>query len=447
MRVFRFPGGDRPRRGGRRSRVRFSVCAAALTLAVAGAGLGALTGTAGPAAASGTGCASPVAQPVGPFSIASNHRTVLDSKGRPFISYGTTVPGLAQANFSPQDPQPYVQSVVDGKDIPKIDATADVWCGNTVRLQVSQYDVTPDGSTCDTTFLTDALDAEVHAGEAKGLAVVVNDTTESDPQDNSERDPTTATFTFWNCVSQHTESWPGGVEYGQDPQVIFDIFNEPRADGCSSANGPYDMNLWRNGGTYTGCGQTDIKYQGMDAVVYHIREDGATNLLWAEGPGAARTLAGLTPAGGPSYLLTDKLNKVVYAIHHPVVGPGDPAGSATWWKEFGYLVDLPAATGTAPVVSGEWTNESATANGTNYCWSDAPTSVPAYLSYLQKLGVGMSAYQLADDSLLTANPPAWTETTNYTAAPWNSAYCTSYKSGQPLLGAGADILAWFQRQD
>lgn len=423
--------------------------------ALALAGLAPLVLSAGPGVASATpaataaGCSKPVVTPVGPFTIQSDHRTVKDSNGHLFISYGTTVPGLASPTFA-KDPGSFVTSVVKEKDIPKIDETSSQWCGNTVRLQVSQYNVTANGSTCDTKFLDEALDAEVHEAESKNMVAVINDTTESDPGSNTtERDPTTATFTFWKCVAEHTEDWSGGVKYGQDPQVIFDVFNEPRADGCTGngghgPNGPYDMGLWRNGGTFTGCGQTDAKYQGMDAVVYHIRDDGATNLLWVEGPGNGNSLAGLTPGGGKSYLITDKLNRIVYAIHHPYASATTPADSATWWKEFGYLIDHPAATGVAPVVSGEWTNFTANTADKPYCWLNAPTSVRDYLGYLQTLGVGMSAYQLSSGYLLKPDG----QPTNYTDAPWKSSYCT-YSSGArpPLLGAGADILAWFQSQD
>ena len=414
------------------------------------AGSGLLTVSAQPVAAA-TGCSSPVVRPAGPFSIQADKRTVKDSNGRVFISYGTTVPGLSSPTFS-SDPN-FVTNVVDDKDIPKINATHDTWCGNTVRLQVSQYNVTPDGSSCDAGFLSQALDAEVKAAEDDGMAVVINDNTESDALSSVERDPTKSTFKFWTCVDQHKETWSGGTAYGQDPQLIFDVFNEPRADACTGngghgPNGPYDMNLWRNGGTYTGCGQNGVQYQGMDAVVYHIRQDGPQNLLWAEGPGTGNSLAGLTPADGTNYLITDSLNRVVYSIHHPYASAATPANSTTWWNEFGYLIDHPASTGVAPVVAGEWTNFTAATLDHPYCWTDAPTSVPAFLSYLQKLGVGLSAYQLSGGYMLKANGPPWSDTTNYTDVPWKSSYCT-YTSGSrpPLLGAGADVLSWFQSRN
>ncbi|MHB1875192.1 MAG: cellulase family glycosylhydrolase [Streptosporangiaceae bacterium] len=388
-----------------------------------------------------TGCGSHQARPLGPFRILADRHTVVDRTGRPFISYGLTVPGLSQPNYA-ANPSGFVRGVVRAKDIPKINAIADVWCGNTVRLQVSQYDVTPNGRTCDYGFLRRALDVEVHRAEKDHLVVVINDNTESDPAQAVERDPTTATFTFWRCVARHREHWLGGVRYGSDPQVIFDIFNEPRADSCNQKAHPYtinpfDLNLWRNGGTYSGCGQEGVRYQGMDAVVYHIRQDGAQNLLWVEGPGYADTLSGLTPKNGPSYLITDRLNKVVYAIHHPYTYKWIAPRTKYWYLDFGYLIKRD----TAPVVEGEWTNFTPKVFSHAYCWPDAPVQVPYFLGYLARLGIGLNGYQLAAGTLLTSNGPPWTNTTNY--AGWRRAYC-QLSTRPPLKGAGSDLLGWFR---
>lgn len=408
------------------------------------------------AAAYGTGCKYPVVTHAGPFRIAADNRTVTDADGRPFISYGTTVPGLADPAFG-TNPN-YVTNIVHRQDIPKIDATASVWCGNTVRFQVSQHNVTqnttPDGGGCDASFLNQALDPEVRRAEADGLVVVINDQTESDSLavrglTQRELDPTRATFAFWHCVTGHHESWSGGKTYAQDPQVVFDIFNEPRADACSKdngPNGPYDLNLWRNGGPSDGICDPVVDYQGMNAIADRIRvRDKADNLLWVEGPGNGDSLADLTT-------LDADLAPIVYSIHHPYVSARTPANPATWWKEFGYLVDRADPAGVAPVVVGEWTNYTASATSRNPpCWRDAPTSVPRFLAYLQMLGVGMNAYQLTgppDGHLLKAER-AWTDTTNYTDAAWNPDFC-SYRGVGPVppdLGAGALIRAWFQRQD
>ena len=439
----------------------------ALALAPPAAAATAATSATAAPAATAAGCARPVAHPQGPFKIASDHRTVENANGTPFVSYGTTVPGLSQSNFA-TDPS-YVKTVVDSKDVPKINATAQHWCANTVRLQVSQHDVTQnttvDNGSCTTSageaFLNQALDKEVQTAEARKLAVVINDQTESDPLSTQEKDPTKATFTFWNCVTAHKESWGSGRTYAQDPNVIFDIFNEPHADAGCATYPHYNMKLWRNGGQGT-CGPDQPKYQGMDAVAYHIRVyDHATNLLWVEGPGYANTLAGMDRGCAPaaSCLITADLGPVVYSFHHPQISSASQANSTTWWDDFGYLVNHAEASGQAPVVAGEWTNfdawlppSSLKTNQTYapYCWHGAPASVGNFLGYLQKIGVGMSAYQLAPPYLIKA-AGKWTDTLNYTDHSWSDSYC-SYTKGQPAsvpppLGAGADILSWFQREN
>jgi hypothetical protein len=84
------------------------------------------------------------------------------------------------------------------------------------------------------------------------------------------------------------------------------------------------------------------------------------------------------------------------------------------------------------------------------CWSDAPTSVPSFLSYLSSIGVGLSAYQLDAPTagyLLKASGQ-FTNTTNYTDAAWLPTYCKySTSAPPPLLAAGSLIRKWFQQQN
>ncbi len=436
--------------------------AALLAVAAAAVPSPAAAATARTAADAAAGCSHPVARPQGPFRIAAGNRAVLSAGGTPFVSYGTTVPGLSQPTFAAGQAS-FVTGVVRGKDIPKISATARQWCGNTVRLQVSQHDVTqnttPQNGSCASpaalAFLARALDPEVRAAEAAGLAVVINDQTESDPLAREEKDPTGATLVFWDCVARHRETWGRHLSYAQDPDVILDIFNEPRADDCTSQHGPYDLSLWRNGGPGP-CGPRQPDYLGMEAVASHLRaSDGARNLLWVEGPGAASTLAGLTGGCGtsPACLISANLGPVVYSVHHPFVASAAQANPATWGPEFGYLTGSAGGPAVAPVVAGEWTNIDAgnAAPGhpvRAYCWPDAPRTVPAFLRYLQSIGAGMSAYQLSAGRLLKGSGQ-WTLTTNYTDDPWANTFCAYHGYGAlpPLLGAGADILAWFRQQD
>jgi hypothetical protein len=73
-------------------------------------------------------------------------------------------------------------------------------------------------------------------------------------------------------------------------------------------------------------------------------------------------------------------------------------GGAQWDSDFGYLVKRHVAA----VVDGEWTNYAPLQVGQlkRECWNDAPTAAPAYLSYLQRLGVGMTAFDLGKGLLI-----------------------------------------------
>ena len=298
------------------------VAGAVVALAATTAAAAAPAASAAPTAAGGVSApAGPSClKAAGPFSVHGTQ--VVGRGGQPFVSYGLTVPGLQVLdwpNFTGLDQQKIVAAAVD-------------WCANTVRLQVSQDNLLgPNGIGVDQAFMN-AIQSEVALAESYGLVVVINDQTEfGGPVARvTQRGPTAATEAFWKDMA--------GL-YGNDPQVIFDLFNEPRtySPGMSQAQ---EWQLWLNGGWFGG---TFYPF-GMAGLAAYVRNTlGARNLFWVEGPDNSESFAGMVSHGA---LL--KVSGVVYALHHPA-GPQD---LASWDADFGYLVK----TGVAPVVDGEWTN-------------------------------------------------------------------------------------------
>lgn len=325
----------------------------------------------------------------GPFK--DDRTKVLAANGSTYIPYGITVPGLAHADY-----QSYTAS-----DDAAITATAQGWCSNTVRLQVAQDNlVGSDGSTFSQPFM-DAIRAEVSLAESYNLVVVINAQTQDV---GHEAGPTHATHVFWNDIAG---------AYGTDPQVVFDLFNEPHVNAGSVAA---DWAAWQNGGTFGG-----TYYLGMQTLLNYIRDDGATNLVWIEGPFTATTLARVK-----SYPITG--GPLMYAIHHP----SGPHNSATWWADFGYLVK----DGIDPVVDGEWTNYAA---AKSECWSDAPTAVPAFLKYLRNHGIGMTAWKLATGVL--AESSNLSDPTHIYTKTWA---CNNSGLDQ---GAGNQIMNFYSRMN
>jgi Cellulase (glycosyl hydrolase family 5) len=355
---------------------------------------------------------SPCGKAVGPFTV---HGTkVLAKNGSVFISYGMTVSGLQEGNWT---------GLVT-EDLIKIAATANAWCANTIRIQVNQdLLLGPTATSFDPEYMA-AIESEVSLAESYDLVVVLNDETNfSSPAiRHYQAGPTAGTEVFWKTMTKY---------YGNDPQVIFDLYNEPRTSV------PYmpDSTLWRlwlNGGTFK-----HVHYAfGMAALAAYVRYTaGARNLFWIEGPRYSLSFEGMI-----RYHALIHVSGVVYAIHH-AQGQHD---IANWNAAFGYLV----TDGIAPVVNGEFTNYEPHPNPKidlipGYCWPNAPTTVPLYLHYLTSLGIGMSAYQLVPGWLIDSDQHL-DSPTSMNPKTWN---CQPDRETQPGQSAGSLIMSYFKQQN
>jgi len=400
-------------RAGRRFSWRFSWrgLASGAALAAAAVAVAAVImplGDAGTAAARPSSCG----KAVGPFTV---HGTkVLAKNSSVFISYGMTVSGLQEGNWT---------GLITA-DLAKIVATADDWCANTIRIQVNQdLLLGPNGTSFDPEYMA-AIESEVSLAESCNLVVVLNDETNFSPPvvRHYQADPTQGTLVFWKDMTKL---------YGDDPQVIFDLYNEPR----TSVPGMPDATLWRlwlNGGTFK---HVDYAF-GMAHLAAYVRYTaGARNLFWIEGPRYSLSFAGMV-----RYHALIHVSGVVYSIHH-AQGQHDVPD---WNAAFGYLV----TDGIAPVVNGEFTNYEPLPNPDislmpGYCWPNAPTAVPQYLQYLASLGIGISAYQLVPGWLIKSDKRLGSPT-SMNPRTWS---CEPDREPQPYQSAGALIMAYFEQHN
>ena len=194
------------------------------------------------------------------------------------------------------------------------------------------------------------------------LNVILNAQTEiSLGYSADENLPTAATYAFWRAMIRY---------YGDNPHVVFDLFNEPRF--CNWA-------MWT---------------RSMQSLVDFVRRIGSLNQLWAEGLWWGSTFAGLP------HLLSGQ--GIVYSFHHPgapwpwqgwVPGyqPG-VMGPPLWNAAFGDL----AARG-VPMVNGEFVNYIG-----GYYWPRSTQMVSQYMHYLAERHIGMVAWSL-QPGIMTAN--------------------------------------------
>ena len=275
----------------------------------------------------------------GPFRVSGT--VVTGSTGR-YIPYGINLTGLAHTDYAAKVAQ----------DEAGIVAAADDWCANTVRFQVRQANLVGPAGHVIRAFL-DAVTTEVHFAEAHDLVVVLNLQWQQDNAALVESMPTRRSEAFWGSLAAH---------FGTDPNVMFDIFNEP------AQRAPCGWAFWRNGGVCRG-----YRYLGMQALADYVRAR-ASNLFWIEGISAGSLLNEAW-----RYHITGD-GPLEYSEHRPP-GVHQPR---TWDAEFGYI----ARSGHAPVVEGEWADY-ARPNAPWACWDNAPVSAPRFLSYLRARGFGL----------------------------------------------------------
>jgi hypothetical protein len=323
----------------------------------------------------------------GPFHVS---RAVVNGSTGRYIPYGINVTGLAHTGYAS----------LMAQDEADITAAADDWCANTVRFQVGQANLVSTTGRVDQAFLG-AVTTEVRFAEARGLVVALNLQWQLDGASLVESMPTQRSKAFWGSLASH---------FGRDPNVVFDIYNEPEQHAaCGWA-------FWHDGGVCHG-----VKYMGMQALADYVRAR-ASNLFWVEGIGAGATLSGAwrhhITGDGP----------LAYSEHRPPA----PHQPRTWDSEFGSI----ANSGHAPVLDGEWADY-ARSNASWACWDDAPVSAPRFLSYLQAHRFGLIVTQLVKGQLIqSAN---LSDPTRFRTN-WS---CTSGLD----QGVGHQAQQWFIRQN
>jgi Cellulase (glycosyl hydrolase family 5) len=324
----------------------------------------------------------------GPFHVMGTK--VYSAKGQRYIPYGISLTGLASPRWASRM----------AEDERGIAAAAGHWCANTIRLQIRQANLVSAIGHIHKPFL-DAVIKEVRFAEKQGLVVVLNLQWQQDPDRLDASMPTDRSKAFWRSLAQ---------QFGHDPDVIFDIFNEP------AQRAPCGWAFWHSGGTCRG-----HTYIGMQALTDYVRAR-APNLFWIEGISAGSLLNQAW-----KYHITGD-GPLEYSEHRP---PGRHQYS-TWDHEFGYI----ANSGHAPVVEGEWADYARPA-APWACWNDAPLAAPRFLRYLQARGFGLIVTKLVQDQLIESKN---LDDPTHFRSNWS---CTEGLD----QGVGYETQQWFFRQN
>jgi hypothetical protein len=373
--------GRRPRWGRRRS-----LAVLAFACVVIAAVVIALLPVSRPSGGHSDTSQAPSTIPSGPgFHVSGTQ--IVGPDGQPFVPYGIVVFGLADPDWSG-----YVTP-----DLAQIHAIATAWHSNTVRLQVSPNFVVSGGQTH---AYEAALKHEVSYAESLHLVVIISCQTEHTTRALM---PDATVLKFWQVIAPM---------YSGDPDVWFDLFNEPRMKLASGAGSAPLWQIWQNGGD---------GYVGMQALVNAIRGS-ANNLILAEGLHFARTLKGLQ-----QHML--KGTDIVYEVHAFFVKPHFTT-PADWAADWGDL------SRTVPVIIGAWSQYE---NGHGDCVSNAAALVQTFLSFVTAHHLGLIAWTLSPGVLIQGSN--LDQPTQF--VPSEPYVCTNEADKLHPQGAGAVLMAYF----
>ncbi len=321
------------------------------------------------------------------FSVHGN--SIIGANGQRYTPLGVTVFGLSSPNWQ----------AMEAGDLAQIKASASFWHANIVRIQVAPYYV--DNNTPG--FLQ-AVKNEVSVAEQAGLNVIISAQYErtNGSVTHDVRAPDESSVQFWETIAP---------VYANDTRVWYELFNEP--------TGLKSYSEWKNGGS---------GFIGMQTLVNDIRAVAPNNIIVAESIDDQQHFKGI--AGNT---LTG--NNIVYAVHPYFNSHGSGEQPLPWWQNnwsttWGFLAS------SQPLLISEWGEYEA---NKSECQPNAPILVPAFLSYISSLRLGLIGWSLTPGAMIRGNnledPNAFDQGVLY--------QCQS-NTGVTSQGAGSDMLQLFK---
>jgi hypothetical protein len=312
------------------------------------------------------------------FSVSGNR---LQFNGANFMGQGLTLVSVVAPSWCDS---PQAQAAAAHLTASEMATYKNAWHVNLIRFQVSQPGLSTATSSQISAYITQIKDA-VGLAEAEGFGVILSMQDQGIACGNSDPLPSVDTVSAWDNLAP---------AFASDPDVMYEIFNEPQNDTSSAG-----WNQWKwNDCTPIACpstwpaGQTWIGHQRL---IDDIRALGAPNVVLVDGALQARTFANVP-------LLHDVSpgKGIVYAVH-----PYGVHDSATEEPLYGSWL-----TSQVPVLVTEWNYQD--------CQYD-PTSE---MAWWKSLNIGLIGW--SGDI-----PGTMINTWNYDP--------TSFSTGTPWVGGSA----------
>jgi Cellulase (glycosyl hydrolase family 5) len=352
-----------------------------------------------------TAPAAVAAPPPSPYHVSGNK--VLGRNGNRFVPYGFVIDCAAPAKpvaslcRGGTKTQPWTGARM-------LAAAARFWHADVVRIQVASDQLMPGQDTINRTYLK-LIDRLVARATRLHLVTILSLQTE---YFNGPALPTTAAVRFWRFVAHHFKT---------NPDVMFDLYNEPRLRPSATLSESELWALWQHGGTFDG-----VRYVGDNALIKTIRHQHSRNVIIAESNQFDRDLSQL-----PTHLLTDPGHNTIYGVEPNLNGKDKT--KAEWKVNFGDLA------GRLPIFPEAFLPRFAECN------ASAPKLLPRLLNYLRQIQMGAIVWTL-QPGITTQGPHLGLPTTfspkNAPTDPCLIGQAT-HAAVDTTYGEGADIRRFF----
>jgi chitodextrinase len=304
------------------------------------------------------------ADPVG-LGLAGNQFML---GGQPFVPRGFNSISLLNSPWCTSTPTATAAAALTPAELQLAKTT---WNANTLRFQVSQPVLAgPNGVA-----YAQQVETAVNTVLASGFVVDISMQDQSRACGPGEPLPGPETEAAWSTLISNTS-------LSHDPNVMFELFNEPANQPVSTATTNPGLSTWvdwLSGGRQIGPGTGWAAYVpvGHQDLVNYLRNAlNVPNILIADGASKAGYLQGIPLLQDPG-----GANQIAYAVH-PYVYTDGPA---SWDTRWGYL------TASNAVIATEW---SYTSSG---CSKLPQAMAPQLLAYLRNtVHVGVLGHALDD---------------------------------------------------
>jgi len=353
----------------------------------------------------------------GSFAVEGNK--IIGPNGKQFIPYGVVIE--CPSMVMPEQELCTGYDVTGNSGSAMVEAASKDWHMNIVRFQVAQEHLFHSDGSINTKYLT-LINGLIKEANSLNMVAII---TLQEEHYRGPAFPTASATTFWKFMSN---------QYKNNPDVFFDLYNEPRLSATAAGSVANMWNIWQNGGSAlysTGdsyIGTNKINYVGMQSLINTIRSQGSNNIIIAESPNYDEDLSGV-----PTHQLTG--GNIAYGVEPNLK---HDTTQAEQYMTFGQY------TKTWPIMPEAFLDN----YGSNFCDPNSPVDLPKLLKYLKELKMGLIFWSLQPGTGIVGHnlnhPTSYPAGSKTIASPLCHFKGNSAEDPNTSIGDGAIIKSFYE---